>query len=60
MAADIRPVNGLADKLYALIGHLFATRRIGITECYIDHRRGYIHIAYDADRYSMYPFINHQ
>ena len=60
MAADIRPRNGLVDKLYALIGHLYVTRRMGITECYIDRTKGYIHIAYDPDKYSMWPFINHQ
>jgi hypothetical protein len=57
MAADIRPKNGLVDKLYALIGHLYVTRRIGITECYIDHRKGYIHIAYDAEDNNTWPFI---
>ena len=49
MAADIRPRNGLVDKLYALIGHLYVTRRMDITECYIDRTKGYIHIAYDAE-----------
>ena len=60
MAADIRPRNGLVDKLYALIEHLYVTRRMGITECYIDRTKGYIHIAYAPDKYSMWPFINHQ
>ena len=31
-----------------------------INECYIDHRKGYIHIAYNPDRYSMWPFISNQ
>ena len=57
MAADIRPRNGLVDKLYALIEHLYLTRRMGITECYIDHRKGYIHIAYDAEDNNTWPFI---
>ena len=57
MAADIRPRNGLVDKLYALIEHLYVTRRMGITECYIDHRKGYIHIAYDAEDNNTWPFI---
>ena len=57
MAADIRPRNGLVDKLYALIGHLYVTRRMDITECYIDHRKGYIHIAYDAEDNNTWPFI---
>ena len=29
-----------------------------ITECYIDHRRGYIHIAYDAEDNNTWPFIS--
>ena len=57
MAADIRPRNRLVDKLYVLIGHLYVTRRMGITECYIDHRKGYIHIAYDAEDNNTWPFI---
>ena len=57
MAADIRPRNGLVDKLYALIGHLYVTRRMGITECYIDRTKGYIHIAYDAEDNNTWPFI---
>ena len=58
MAADIRPRNGFVDKLYALIGRMFVTRKIGITECYIDHKRGYIHIAYDAENFNEWPFIS--
>ena len=58
MAADIRPQNGFVDKLYLLIGHLFATRKMGITECYIDRAKGYIHIAYDPDNYCMCPFFS--
>ena len=57
MAADIRPRNGLVDKLYVLIGHLYVTRRMGITECYIDRTKGYIHIAYDAEDNNTWPFI---
>ena len=57
MAADIRPKNGIVDKLYALIGHLYVTRRMGITECYIDRTKGYIHIAYDAEDNNTWPFI---
>ena len=60
MAADIRPQNGFVDKLYSLIGHMFAIRKMGITECYIDRAKGYIHIAYDPNNYCMCPFINHQ
>ena len=57
MAADIRPKNGLVDKLYALVEHLYVTRRMGITECYIDRTKGYIHIAYDAEDNNTWPFI---
>jgi hypothetical protein len=57
MAADIRPQNGFVDKLYLLIGRMFVTRKMGITECYIDRKRGYIHIAYDANGFNTWPFI---
>ena len=58
MAADIRPRNGFVDKLYALIGRMFVTRKIGITECYIDRAKGYIHIAYDDEEFNTWPFIS--
>ena len=58
MAADIRPKNGLVYKLYDLIVHLFHTGQLGLTECYIDRKRGYIHIAYDASGFNTWPFID--
>ena len=58
MAADIRPKNGLTYKLYDLIVHLFHTGLLGLTECYIDRKRGYIHIAYDASGFNTWPFID--
>ena len=58
MAADIRPKNGLVYKLYDLIVHLFHTGLLGLTECYIDRKRGYIHIAYDASGFNTWPFID--
>ena len=57
MAADIRPQNGHLHDLYVLIGRLFVKNKMPITECYIDHRKGYIHIAYDADEYNVWPFV---
>ena len=57
MAADIRPKNGLVYKLYELIVYLFSTGQLGITECYIDRKRGYIHIAYNASEFNTWPFI---
>ena len=57
MAADIRPKNGLVYKLYELIVYLFSTGQLGITECYIDRKRGYIHIAYDIEGFNTWPFI---
>ena len=57
MAADIRPKNGLVYKLYELIVYLFSTGQLGITECYIDRKRGYIHIAYNASEYNVWPFL---
>ena len=41
-------------------GSNYKTNAVFINECYIDHRKGYIHISYDPDRYSMWPFISHQ
>ena len=58
MAADIRPKNGLVYKLYELIVHLFHTGKLGLTECYIDRKRGYIHIAYDMEGFNTWPFIS--
>ncbi len=57
MAADIRPQNGDLDKLYLLIGRMFVTGKMGITECYIDRAKGYIHIAYDASELNAWPFL---
>ena len=57
MAADIRPQNGDLDKLYLLIGRMFVTGKMGITECYIDRTKGYIHIAYDASEFNAWPFL---
>ena len=57
MAADIRPLRGRLDGLYDLIQYLFETGAIGITECYMDERKGYIHIAYDASGFNVWPFI---
>ena len=58
MAADIYAKNGYTERLYELIQHLFVQRKIGITECYYDHARGYIHIAYNCEEFNEWPFIN--
>ena len=60
MAADIRPKNGFLYELYAFVERMFVDNKMPITECYIDRTKGYIHIAYDPDRYSMWPFISNQ
>ena len=60
MAADIRPKNGFLYELYSFVERMFVDNKMPITECYIDHRKGYIHIAYAPDRYSMWPFISNQ
>ena len=57
MAADIRPNNGFLYELYAFVERMFVDNKMPITECYIDHRKGYIHIAYDADDNNTWPFI---
>ena len=58
MAADIYAKNGYTERLYELIQHFFCQRKIGITECYYDYARGYIHIAYDCEEFNEWPFIN--
>lgn len=57
MAADIRPQRGALGDLYDLIHTMFCENRIGLTECYIDRTRRYIHIAYDASGFNTWPFI---
>ena len=57
MAADIYPKNGCTEKLYRLIEHLFCQRKIGITECYMDAKRGYIHIAHNCEEFNEWPFL---
>lgn len=57
MAADIYPKDGDLERLYYTIGELHVRRKIGITECYIDHKRGYIHIAYNCEEFNEWPFI---
>ena len=57
MAADIRPRNGFLYELYALVERMFVDNKLPITECYIDHQKGYIHIAYDAEDSNTWPFI---
>ena len=54
---DIRPKNGFLYELYAFVERMFVDNKRPITECYIDHRRGYIHIAYDAEDSNTWPFI---
>ena len=59
MAADIRPKNGFLYELYSFVERMFVDNKMPITECYIDHRKGYIHIAYDVEDSNTWPFINH-
>ena len=56
-AADIRAKNLRNGDLYALIKQMYMEGCFGLTECYIDERRGYIHIAFDAAENSVWPFI---
>ena len=58
MAADIRPKNGFLYELYSFVERMFVDNKMPITECYIDHRKGYIHIAYDVEDSNKWPFIN--
>lgn len=57
MAADIRPGNGKLEGLYDLILQLFMNGLIGLTECYIDRKRGYIHLAFDSSGFNVWPFL---
>ena len=57
MAADIRPANGNLEGLYDLILQLFMSGLIGLTECYIDRKRGYIHLAFDSSGFNVWPFL---
>ncbi len=57
-AADIRARNLRNGDLYALIKQMYTEGRFGLTECYIDERRGYIHVAFDSAEHSMWPFID--
>lgn len=58
MAADIYPKDGDLERLWRTIGKLFISRKIGITECYIDRGRGYIHIAHNPEEFNEWPFIS--
>lgn len=56
MAADIYPKDGDLERLWLTIGKLFCRREIGITECYIDRKRRYIHIAHNPEEFNEWPF----
>ena len=58
MAADIRPRNGRLAELYDLIHAMFREGKLGLTECYLDGKKGYIHIAYDVTGFNTWPFEN--
>ena len=58
MAADIYPKDGDLERLWRTIGKLFILRKIGITECYIDRGRGYIHIAHNPEEFNEWPFVS--
>ena len=58
MAADIRPKDGRLERLYEIIEGMFMDGLIGLTECYINRKKGYIHIAYDIEGFNVWPFIN--
>ena len=56
MAADIYAKDGDLQRLWLTIDRLFCQRKIGITECYIDRNRGYIHIAHNCEEFNEWPF----
>ena len=53
----VRASHPVLYELYAFVERMFVDNKMPITECYIDHRRGYIHIAYDAEDNNTWPFI---
>ena len=57
MAADIRPQRGSLSALYDLIVRMYLRGVLGLSECYVDYRKGYIHIAYDNGGFSAWPFL---
>ena len=44
--------------LYDLIKHLFVHEQLGLSECYIDREKGYIHVAHDASGFNVWPFLS--
>ena len=58
MAADIYPVRGGLEALYDCIKTLFMQGKIGLSECYIDRKKGFIHVAYDNGGFNVWPFEN--
>ena len=58
MAADIRPVRGGLEALYDCIKTLFMQGKIGLSECYIDRKKGFIHVAYDSGGFNVWPFVD--
>ena len=58
MAADIRPQDGRLRLLYEIIEGMFMDGLIGLTECYIDRKRGFIHVAYDMEGFNVWPFMD--
>lgn len=58
MAADIYPVRGGLEALYDCIKTLFFEGVIGLSECYIDRKKGFIHVAYDTQGFNVWPFEN--
>ena len=58
MAADIYPVRGGLEALYECIKTLFMQGKIGLSECYIDRKKRFIHVAYDNGGFNVWPFEN--
>ena len=58
MAADIYPVRGGLEALYDCIKTLFMQGKIGLSECYIDRKKGFIHVAYDNGGFNVWPFVD--
>jgi uncharacterized protein YcbK (DUF882 family) len=58
MAADIYPQNRDLEALYGLIKSLFFDGVIGLSECYIDRKKRFIHVAYDNGGFNVWPFEN--
>jgi uncharacterized protein YcbK (DUF882 family) len=56
MAADIYDPKGLTEGLFWRLRELYCDHKVPITECYYDHKHGYVHVAYNPAEDHAWPF----